>query len=318
MVISTGFAQGLSLVAHALRAVGVRRIGVEDPWQVMSRATLTRSRIEVVPIPVDDDGIVVDRLDEAEVHAVVVTPAHQYPTGAVLAPERRFALMDWACRRGAFIIEDDYDAEFRYDREPIGALQGLCPERVVYAGTASKTLAPGLRLGWLAVPRSLVDGVAAAKRTADLGSGTLDQLALADFIEHGELDRHLRRMRATYRRRRDALLSGLGRHLPAMRPTGASAGLHVLTWLPAGIDDTALVEAAAERGVTLQAVSGSYMQPHPHGGIVFGYGSIAEQRIDEGLARIAPLLGKRWARPISAAARPIGPAARPTSRMPDR
>jgi GntR family transcriptional regulator / MocR family aminotransferase len=301
MVISTGFAQGLSLVANALHARGMRRVGVEDPWQVMSRATLTRSRLEVVPIPVDDEGIVVDRLEDAGVHAVVVTPAHQYPTGAVMAPERRFALMDWACRRGAFIIEDDYDAEFRYDREPIGALQGLCPERVVYAGTASKTLAPGLRLAWLAVPRSLVDGVASAKTTADLGSGALDQLALADFIEHGELDRHLRRMRAIYRRRRDALLSGLRRHLPTLRPTGASAGLHVLTWLPREIDDAGLVDAAAERGVTLQAVSGSYMEPPPRGGIVFGYGSIAEQRIDEGLTRIAALLGDAAMRPMSPA-----------------
>jgi GntR family transcriptional regulator/MocR family aminotransferase len=259
----------------------------------MSRETLARARLEVVPLPVDRDGLVVERLEAADVDAVVVTPAHQYPTGAVLAPQRRAELMDWACRRGAIIIEDDYDAEFRYDREPVGALQGLCPERVIYAGTASKTLAPGLRLAWLAVPRAIAQGVVAAKRAADLGSGALDQLALADFIEHGELDRHLRRMRATYRRRRDALLGGLARHLPAFEPTGASAGLHVLTWMPDSIGEQRLVADAAAVGVALQAVSPAYAHPPEQGGIVFGYGSIAEQHIEEGLARVATLIRRR-------------------------
>jgi GntR family transcriptional regulator/MocR family aminotransferase len=292
IVVATGFAQGLHLMAHALRATGVRRIGVEDPWQAMSRETLAR-RLEVVPLPVDAEGLVVERLEAAGVDAVVVTPAHQFPTGAVLAPDRRAALLDWACRREAMIIEDDYDAEFRYDREPVGAMQGLAPERVIYAGTASKTLAPGLRLAWLAVPPSLAASVAEAKRTADLGSGALDQLALADFIEHGELDRHLRRMRATYRRRRDALLDALARHLPGMDPTGASAGLHVLAWLPEGIDDQAFMRDASRVGVALQAVSTSYAEAPARGGIVFGYGSIAEERIDAGLARVASVLRHR-------------------------
>jgi GntR family transcriptional regulator/MocR family aminotransferase len=302
IVIATGFAQGLHLIARALRAIGARRVGIEDPWQSLSRETLA-SRLDIVPLPVDRDGLVVDHLQHAQMDAVVVTPAHQYPTGAVMAPERRAALLDWACRRDAFIIEDDYDAEFRYDREPIGALQGLCPERVIYAGTASKTLAPGLRLAWLAVPGVLASRVAEAKRAADLGSGALDQLALADFIEHGELDRHLRRMRATYRRRRDALLAALGRHLPTMDPVGASAGLHVLAWLPRGVDDEALVRDASQLGVALQAVSPSYAHGHSHGGIVFGYGSIAEQRIAEGLVRVASLLQDQTA------ARPMDPMA---------
>jgi GntR family transcriptional regulator/MocR family aminotransferase len=295
LVITTGFAQGLHLVAHALRSMGVRRIGVEDPWQALSRATLA-TRLEVVPLPVDDGGLIVERVEDARVDAVVVTPAHQFPTGAVMSPERRAALLDWACRRGTMIVEDDYDAEFRYDRDPVGALQGLAPERVIYAGTASKMLAPGLRLAWLAVPPALADGVAEAKRSADLGSGALDQLALADFIEHGELDRHLRRTRATYRRRRDTLLRGLARYLPGMDPVGASAGLHVLAWLPGSIDDQALVRDASEVGVALQAVSASYAGRPLRGGIVFGYGSIAEERIEEGLARVAALLGDRWIR----------------------
>ena len=165
-------------------------------------------------------------LDGADVDLVIVTAAHQYPTGAVLSPERRAALVAWAERRDGIIIEDDYDAEYRYDREPIGAIQGLSPDHVVYAGSASKTLAPGLRLGWLLVPESLADGVARAKQVADLGSPAIDQLAFADFIRHGELDRHLRRLRVTYRARRDRLLEALDAPpagLPARRGVGRPA-----------------------------------------------------------------------------------------------
>ena len=160
----------------------------------------------------------------AGVDVVVVTAAHQYPTGSVLPPERRAELVAWANATGGVIVEDDYDAEFRYDREPIGAIQGLAPDRVIYAGSASKVFAPGLRLGWLAAPSRIADAVAVRKHIADSGSPALDQLALADFISRGELDRHLRRMRPIYRRRRDALLTALRRHLPDLRPVGASAG----------------------------------------------------------------------------------------------
>jgi len=225
----------------------------------------------------------------AEVQAVVVTPAHQYPTGVVLAPGRREALIAWADRHDTTIIEDDYDAEFRYDRMPIGAMQGLCGQRVVYAGTASKTLARGLRLGWLAVPARLVAHVAAAKKQADNGSSALDQLALADFIEHGELDRHLRRMRAIYRRRRDHLLQSLARHLPRVRPVGASAGLHVLAWLPSDVDEERLIDAALAQGVRLDGIADAYLGPRSGSGIIFGYGSIDEQRIAEGIATVESL-----------------------------
>ena len=195
VVIATGFAQALHLLARTLRSRGARRIGVEDPWQPESRAMVDRAGLQTVPIPVDERGINVEALDAANVDAVVVTPAHQYPTGAVLPAERRAALIAWADRRDATIIEDDYDSEFRYDREPIGAMQGLCAERVVYAGTASKILAPGLRLGWIVAPSRIAADIAHVKMAADHGSAALDQLALADFIERGELDRHLRRMR---------------------------------------------------------------------------------------------------------------------------
>jgi GntR family transcriptional regulator/MocR family aminotransferase len=291
MIISSGFAQGIQLVSRALIAAGARRIGVEDPYHPEYRAMIAASGIEVVGVPVDADGIRVEALDTLGLDALVVTPAHQFPTGGVLPPERRASLIDWADRNDAVIVEDDYDAEFRYDREPIGALQGLCGERVVYAGTASKMLAPGLRLGWLASPRRLVEPIAAAKMAADHGSAGIDQLALADFIERGELDRHLRRMRPIYRRRRDAMLAALARHLPELEPTGASAGLHVLAWLPAGMDERDVVDRAAGTGIGLTGVTWCCMVSPVRRGIVFGYAATDERRIEEGVRRLKSVLG---------------------------
>jgi GntR family transcriptional regulator/MocR family aminotransferase len=299
VIICNGFAQGIQLLARALRESGARRVGVEDPWNATYRKALGNAGLEVVPVPVDEAGIQVDRLAAARVHAVVLTPAHQYPTGAVLSAERRTALIDWADQEDALIVEDDYDAEYRYDREPIGAMQGLCSYRVAYAGTASKTLAPGLRLGWLAVPGRLAARIAQAKLAADFGSSAIDQLALADFIERGELDRHLRRMRGVYRLRRDALLDGLARHLPAMRPAGASAGLHVLAWLPPGVDEAALVAGAADAGIGLQGVAAGFAGEVRQGGIIFGYGAVDERRIDSGLRQLATLAAWRTVAPAA-------------------
>jgi GntR family transcriptional regulator/MocR family aminotransferase len=164
-------------------------------------------------------------------------------------------VLNWAERRGALVVEDDYDAEYRYDRQPVGAMQGLAPQRVVYAGTASKTLAPGMRLGWLVLPRDLVDDVAAAKVLADRGSSALEQLALADFLDRGEFDRHLRRLRPVYRRRRDALLAALAERLPDLEPAGIAAGLHLVAWLPPDLDEAAVVAAAARHGVAVNGVT---------------------------------------------------------------
>ena len=255
-----------------------------------ARDDLRSLGLDVIEIPVDDHGLRVDLLDAADVDAVVVTAAHQYPTGGVLPAERRSALVAWAKRRDGTVIEDDYDAEFRYDREPIGAIHGLSPERVVYAGSASKILAPGLRLGWLIVPAALADRVTRAKWTADLGSPAIDQLAFADFLAHGELDRHLRRLRPIYRARRDTLLASLSRHLPDLRPVGASAGLHVLAWLPAGLDEATVVEAAQRAAIGVQGIG-----PRPGGasaaaGLTFGYGAIDASAIDEGIQRLAAIV----------------------------
>jgi GntR family transcriptional regulator/MocR family aminotransferase len=217
----------------------------------------------------------------------------------VLPAESRQALVDWATRRDAVIIEDDYDAEFRYDREPIGAIQGLAPDRVVYAGTASKTLAPGLRLGWLIVPSRLVDEVAAAKLLDDRGSPVLEQLVFADFVARGEFDRHLRRMRPRYRQRRDVLLDALRDQLPDLEPTGISAGMHVTAWLPPGLDESAVVSAAAERGLGVYGVGPYRLSTQGRAGLVFGYGSLSEPAIRAGVGLLAAT--------IASLRRPAGP-----------
>ncbi|MBA2634031.1 MAG: PLP-dependent aminotransferase family protein [Chloroflexi bacterium] len=287
VVISNGFSQGLALVCEVLRADGARRVAVENPSHAGSRQAIIAAGLEAVGIPVDEDGLRVDALEQARVDAVLVTPAHQYPTGGVLPPERRAELVAWATRRNPLIIEDDYDAEYRYDREPIGCIQGLAPDRVVYGGSASKTLAPGLRIGWLIVPAAMADRVAAVKERTDNGTATLDQLAFADFLTRGEHDRHLRRMRPIYRQRRDALLAALARHLPALRPAGTAAGLHLLAWLPKGTDEEAFAARAAERGVGVYTLASYRLAGPVDAGIIFGYSGLSETAIETGIRRMA-------------------------------
>jgi GntR family transcriptional regulator / MocR family aminotransferase len=222
----------------------------------------------------------------------VVTPAHQSPTGVVLAASRRHALVDWASRHGAFIAEDDYDSEFRYDREPVGVLQGLAPDRVFTIGTASKALAPAVRLGWVLAPPSLAGAVAAEKLISDRGSSTLDQLALAARIRSGRYDRHLRRMRAIYARRRDRLVAALARHAPGVRLTGLAAGFHAVAHLAASADEHAVVAAARERRVGLYGISDyratGLAQPPQ---LAMGFGNVSERAIEPGIAAVADLLG---------------------------
>jgi GntR family transcriptional regulator/MocR family aminotransferase len=289
IVITTGYAQGLHLTLRALRATGARRIGVEDPSDPEFRNAIEAAGLAWVGIRVDESGLVVDELEAADPDAVLVTAAHQYPSGGVLPPDRRARLVEWATRREATIVEDDYDAEFRYDREPIGALQGLAPDRVVYAGSASKILAPGLRLGWFVVPAALTDAFVAGKQAADMGSAALDQLAFAEMIERGDLDRHLRRMRPIYRDRRDRLLDALARRLPGVRPVGASAGLHVLAWLPPDLDEDAIVHAALAAGIGIGGLAPRRIAPGLPG-LIFGYGAIGSSAIDDGVAALAEVI----------------------------
>jgi GntR family transcriptional regulator / MocR family aminotransferase len=282
-------AQGFALLARALLARGGSRIGVEEPGSGPGRDQLAVNGLEPVPVPVDGDGLVTAALDGLRLDALLVTPAHQFPTGAVLAPDRRAELLDWVACSGAVLLEDDYDAEYRYDRQPVGAVQGLDPERVVYAGTLSKTLAPGLRLGWLAVPEELVEAVAAAKAQDDLGTPVMDQLALADFLERGELDRHLRRTRGTYRARRDELVRALARHLPEARVTGVAAGIHLVAHLPDDVDEPAALAAARAGGVGLQGLSEHRIGAGPPA-LILGYGRIAEPAIEPGVRQLAAAL----------------------------
>jgi GntR family transcriptional regulator/MocR family aminotransferase len=293
IVITTGYAQGITLLIQVLAAAGAKRLALEDPSSGDDALPAARAAgLEAVGVPVDRDGIRVDALQETDADAVVLTPSHQWPTGSVLSAQNRAAVLRWASRRGAVVIEDDYDAEYRYDRTPVGAMQGLAPDRVVYAGSASKTLAPGLRLGWFVLPSHLADPMAAAKIAADRGSPALEQLALADLITRGEFDRHLRRMRPVYRQRRDALLAALAQRLPWLEPSGISAGLHLVTWLPPHLDETTVVEAALRAGVGIDAV-GPYRITGPGpGGLIFGYATASEQAIAEGIDILARVISQ--------------------------
>ncbi|HEX7196526.1 MAG TPA: PLP-dependent aminotransferase family protein [Candidatus Limnocylindria bacterium] len=290
VVISNGYSQALALICGVLHASGARRLAIEEPSYEGARAIARAAGLDLVPVPVDEDGLQLDDLERSGADAVLVTPAHQYPTGGVLPAQCRAELAKWAVRNDALIIEDDYDAEYRYDRVPIGAIQGIAPNRVVYAGSASKTLAPGLRLGWMLVPASLVDRVAGAKVAADHGSAALEQLAFADFLERGELDRHLRRMRPIYRRRRDALVATLAEHLPQLRVTGTAAGLHLLAWLPDGLDETAIVERAAAVGLVLYGLGPQRLLPGGPGGLIFGYANLTEHEISDGVRLLASVI----------------------------
>jgi GntR family transcriptional regulator/MocR family aminotransferase len=290
MVITSGITQAVVLVARALRACGVDAVAMEDPCFGLHRQAVINSGLRVVPIPVDDDGLDVAKLLAHNVRAVLVAPAHSYPTGTVLSAERRTALIKWAYDNDGLIIEDDYDAEFRYDRAPIGALQGLAPQRVAYAGCASKTLTPALRLGWLAVPDWLVDKVVRQKLLDDMGNTMLEQLALARFVESGGFARHLRRVRPVYRRRRDAALTAVAMSLPDAIPTGVAAGLHMYVQLPASCNEVGLVDAARNRGVLVEGASWNWSAPsEAPPALVIGYGAIAEPAIRNGLAVLGSL-----------------------------
>ncbi len=281
IVVTNGLRQGVDLLWSTLVADGARRVAVEDPGWRGIRETAIAAGLEVVPIPVDRDGLIVERLEHEDVDAVAVAPAHQYPTGAVLSPARRGALLAWAQRRGALIVEDDYDAEYRYDRRPIGSLQGLAPERVVYGGSTSKTLAPAVRLGWLALPPHLVKPIVDRQRARGGMPAPLGQLALADLIERGELDRHLRRQRRRYRCQRDELLAALAAKLPDVTVHGAAAGLYVVLHLPDSLSEQAVLAAVRSRGIALEGLAGSTPA------IVVGYANLTDAAVEPAVAALA-------------------------------
>jgi GntR family transcriptional regulator/MocR family aminotransferase len=298
MIISTGFAQGVNLVLRALsREHGVSCVAFEDPGYGSAQSDETvraavAMGLRTTYVPVDEEGLVVSALAESGAQAVVVTPAHQSPTGVVLSPGRRHALVDWVHRAEGYVIEDDYDSEFRYDSDPVGTLQGLAPDQVFLIGTASKALAPAVRLGWVQAPSPLAQAVAEEKEMSDRGSCTLDQLALATMLTSGRYDRHLRRMRAVYAARRTALVEAFARHAPGTRLTGLAAGFHAVAPLPPSADEAAVIAAARERLVGLYGISayrGNPDAPAPPA-LVIGFGNVGERAIDPAIAAISDLL----------------------------
>jgi GntR family transcriptional regulator/MocR family aminotransferase len=311
-LVCAGFTQGFALLCRALSDRGIERIGVEEPGSPQHRLIAERYGLSPVAVPVDGEGLDVSALAECGCEVVVVTPAHQFPTGVVLSSGRRAELLEWAEEVDGLIIEDDYDSELRYDRDPVGALQGLAPERVCYIGSASQRLAPALRLGWVLSPSWLTGALTYEKALADGGTSSVDQLALAEFIERGELDRHLRRMRLRYRSRREALVEALAAAFPQALILGAAAGLHTLVMVPDGSDENALVREAASRRVGVVGLAAHYggggggpaaalaaggasaplprdegAQGAPAPGLVLGFGNLPAPAIRRGVALLA-------------------------------
>ncbi|MFI6939385.1 PLP-dependent aminotransferase family protein [Streptomyces sp. NPDC050418] len=273
IVITAGFVGALQLLARVLRTRGATSVAVESYGLAHHWQHLTDEGLAIPPLPLDGLGTRTEALGAEG--ALLITPAHQFPLGNPLAPARRAQAVDWARRTGGVILEDDYDGEFRYDRQAVGALQGLDPDRVVYCGTASKSLAPALRIGWLVLPADLAAQVAEAKGVSDWQSSAVDQLALADFLTSGAYDHHVRGMRLKYRRRRDEFVAALAARAPHVRVSGIAAGLHAVLDLPPGTEQSVL-RAAAWRGVHVQGL-GFFRHPEattpPRDGLVVGYGT---------------------------------------------
>jgi GntR family transcriptional regulator / MocR family aminotransferase len=287
LVVVNGVAQGMYLAVAALARAGQVPLAVEDPHSARTFELLEAAGAVRVPVPVDQDGIDVGALRRTAARAVLVTPAHQYPTGVVLSPRRRAELVAWAEAVDGVVLEDDYDAEFRYDRNPVGCLQGLSPGRVVLLGSLSKSLAPGMRLGWLAAPPALAGAVRRARVLSDLGSPVIDQHALVRLIAGGAYDRHLRQMRRRYRARRDALVAALARWLPGAVAHGVPAGIQLYLELPAGHDEAAVIAAAAERGLAVDGVSPARVEHPGPPALVLGFARLPEHRMEAAVRVLA-------------------------------
>jgi GntR family transcriptional regulator/MocR family aminotransferase len=302
IVITTGFVQALALLARVLRDEGVAVMAMEDPGLPFHRDVVTRAGMPITPLPVDGHGARADLLATAEharTGAVVVTPVHQYPVGATLHPSRRHTLAQWARTTSAVVIEDDYDGEFRYDRQPVGALQGMAPDQVVYLGTAAKTIGPALRLAWMVLPRPLVAPIVEAKRHADHQTETLGQLALADLLTSHVYDRHVRACRLRYRRRRDILLTRLAALSSdeAFRVHGIAAGLQALITLPTGVEEDDVLDRAAREGLAIDGLAEHYHDSHAQAsqhppGIIVGYGTPSEHTYPAALDALVRVLAE--------------------------
>lgn len=295
MVVSNGFSGAIGSVVAMLVQMGCGRIAVEDPGGYEPRRRVVAAGGEPAPIPVDGDGMRVDLLESSGVDAVMVTPAHQYPMGGVLAADRRAALADWARQGNRWIIEDDYDAEFRYDREPVGAVQGLVPERTIYMGSVAKTLAPSVRVGWTVVPEELLAPLVDAHETRMSQPATLEQLVLADLIDNGRYDRHLRNVRRRYRERRDALLQALAEVGLGDAVAGVAAGMQAVVLLD-DVDDQDLADDLHDRGVEVVALS-RYAVTSKARGLVVGFGQPSPDELRRGVRVIGDAARRARGRP---------------------
>ncbi|WNI31119.1 PLP-dependent aminotransferase family protein [Streptomyces sp. ITFR-6] len=288
VMVTAGFAQGLALLADSFQRLGIHELAIEEPGHNGQRRFILDTGITPVGVPVDEEGLIVEALERSGARAVLVTPAHQFPTGVMMSPERRQQLLAWARARDGWIIEDDYDGEFWFDRgaRPT-ALQEGDPERVVYAGTTSKVLVPGLRLGWLAIPPKLYPLMERVRSRQDQGSDTLTQLAFAELMRSGLLDRHLRRVRSRYRSRREALAAAVHESLPEARLIGCAAGLHSYAVLPPGTDEAAVVHGAQRRSVLVRSGRQFRFSGMPGApGLLLGYGSLPLTGISDAIEAI--------------------------------
>ena len=289
IVVTAGVTGALSLLAQVLTARGITACAVEDPGADGNRRILDYWLDRLHPVRVDEHGLVVADLFRTGARAVLVTPAHQFPTGVVLSPARRRELVAWAHDTDGLVIEDDYDAEYRYDRTPVRALQAMAPERVVHVSSLSKVLAPALRIGWTVAPAAWCDDLARRRWATDLGSPALPQLALADLVESGALERQLRSLRLRHRDRRDAAVAAVRRHLPGCEIDGVAAGLHLVVRLPEHVDDTDLAARARAEGIAVQPLSRHRATPGPPG-LVLGYGPHPPSTMEQAIAVIASLV----------------------------
>ncbi len=291
IVVCSGFSDGLALLCEGLAARGVTVLATEGVGHTFHRTIVRRHGLRHAFLPVDDDGAVVDDMDGAG--AALLTPAHQFPLGVPLHPDRRRRVTRWAAETGAVVIEDDYDGEFRYDRQAVGAMQALAPDHVVYAGTTSKSLAPGLRLGWLVVPPTLVEDLLEARAATGRTTSALDQLALAEMISSGAYDRHVRAARLATRRRRDRLVATLAEKAPAVTVTGIAAGHHAVIRLAPGDDEDSAMARAAANGVAVAALRAYATETVDLGpSVVVGYATPPEHAYPAAISRLAAALGR--------------------------
>ncbi|HEV8193670.1 MAG TPA: PLP-dependent aminotransferase family protein [Ktedonobacterales bacterium] len=295
VIIVPGAQQALDLVTRILLDPG-DAVWFEDPGYHRARRALTAAGVELVPVPVDAEGLDVAaaRARRRDARLAYVTPSHQFPLGVTMSLARRLALLQWADAMGGWILEDDYDSEYRYDGRPLAALQGLdTAGRVLYAGTFSKVLFPGLRLGYLVVPPDLVDAFAKARELIDLGAPILPQAVVAEFITAGHFARHLRRMRALYGERQAALIAASQRRLGGLLEMPlAETGLHFMGWLPPDADDRLVAIAARKQGIEVMPLSSLTIEHASRPGLVLGYAPFDERQIEEGIARLTVALGK--------------------------